>query len=275
MDGNDRRGPNRRRAGAAATVMALAALATTVVGRGPALAAPAQAAPPTVSLGWDDGIWREDVDCKGVERNTVEDALDFTIFRTGDTSTALEVPLSFSGSLATAAGVSSPVTIPAGQSSATLVPEGATAGDDLTVEVQPSAGYAIGDPGRGTATMEPFKVDDRACGAGALGNEQTVALGSQPKPFDVEEAGWFPPPHWPRSVEGVIPPGTEFSTDGTFRGATTQLGTFRFQVYFCEDDSWCPYRADLTVHVVPVTGGTVPPAAPPAAPVTSAPRYTG
>lgn len=274
MDGNDRRGQTARRGLAVAAAVALAALATLAGGPGRALAAPAQAAPPTVTLDWSDGVVREDEDCKGVERNTEEQALQFAVYRTGDTSAPLEVPLTFSGSLAGAPGLSSPVTIPAGSSEVAVTPEGVIVGDDLTVEVQPDADYAIGDPGRGTATMSGVPVD-RACGAGATGNEQTVTLGSQPKPFDVEEAGWFPPPHWPRSIEGDIPPGTQFFPNGTFSGATTQLGTFRFRMDFCDDDGWCPYRANLTVHVVPATGGTVPPAAPPAAPVASAPSYTG
>ena len=274
MGGDDRRRTSRTRAAALAMATAVAALTALTGGPSRALAAPAQVAPPTVTLDWSDGVVREDQDCKGVERNTVEQILQFAVDRTGDTSAPLVVPLTFSGSLADAPGLTSPVTIPAGASQVLITPEGVTVGDDLTVEVQPSADYAIGDPGRGTATMSPLAVD-RACGAGATGNEQTVTLGSQPKPFDVEEAAWFPPPHWARSVEGDIPPGTQFALDGTWTGATTQLGTFRFREYFCDPDGWCTYRANLTVHVVPAGTPPAPPTPPPAAPVASAPTYTG
>ena len=69
----------------------------------------------------------------------------------------------------------------------------------------------------------------------------------------------------------------QFALAGTWTGATTQLGTFRFREYFCDPDGWCTYRANLTVRVVPA--GTPPapptPAPAPAAPVTSAPTYTG
>lgn len=56
---------------------------------------------------------------------------------------------------------------------------------------------------------------------------------------------------------------------------------FRFRELFCEDDGWCPYRADIEVVVVdagpipPVTG-TAPPAAPtPAQAVPGSPALTG
>lgn len=269
MDGNERRSRSRRRGRTVAVAVALAAL---VAGPGTAEAAPAQAAPPTVSLDWSNGVVREEVDCKGVPRDTPIEDLQFFVDRTGDTSAPLEVSLAFSGSLAPSSGLSSPVTIPAGADSVAL-PAISAADGDLSVTVQPSADYVIGDPGQGTATTSRVVVD-LDCGAGAEGNEQTVTLGSTPKPFDVELAAWFPPPHWPRSVEGDIPPGTEFALDGTWTGVTTQLGTFRFREYFCDFDGWCRYRANFTVHVVPA--GTVAPApAPPAAPVAAAPSFTG
>lgn len=268
MDGNER-GARRRRSVAVAVVVALAALAG---GPGRAAAAPAQAPPPTVILDWSNGVVREEVDCKGALRDTPVEDLQFFVDRTGDTSAPLEVSLTFSGSLASSSGLSSPVTIPAGSDSVALPALGAPEGE-LSVTVQPSADYVIGDPGQGTATTSRVVVD-LDCGAGAEGNEQTVTLGSTPKPFDVELAAWFPPPHWARSVDGDIPPGTEFAVDGTWTGETTQLGTFRFREYFCDSDGWCPYRANFTVHVVP-TGTVTPAPAPPAAPVAAAPSFTG
>src|SRR5262249_55350803 len=140
------------------------------------------------------------------------------------------------------------------------------------------SGYTVSSPGGAITNVNPG-IADLGCNIGDVSSEQTVQLGTTPQAIDVVDVAMDPPADLARSIEGTAPPGTTFDLDGTWTGTTTERGTFRFREFFCEDDGWCPYRADITVHVVdagpipPVTG-TQPPAAPAQA-VPGTPQLTG
>lgn len=262
----DRRTARRLVAGAAALL---------VLGSAPAAAAPAQVAEPLVAVTASPGSAFTATDCKGVSRTEVVSVIEVTLSRTGDTADPLTVTLSLGGSSVAESGLPTQATIPSGASTVQLQASEMETGV-VTIDVVDGAGYAVGDPGSATGFVTPG-VADLGCNIGSVLSEQTIEVGTTPAAVDVVEVAYGPPADLARSVEGEAPPGTTFHLDGTWEGTATEVGTYDLREYFCEDDGWCPYRADIRVIVVPdgEDPPTTPPTPPAAAPVTGAPDFTG
>jgi hypothetical protein len=252
------------------------AIVLTVLGAGWATAAPAQAAEPVVSVTTTDGAALHETDCKGASRTTVRAAITMTVARTGDTSTPLDVSLRIRGSLAGPSGLPSQVTIPSGASQITFTAQ-ELGGGFLWIDIIDTADY-VATLGSVEAHVDAM-IADLGCGIGSPSSEQTIPVGTTPAAVDVEAVAYGPPDSLERSVVGEAPTGTTFHLDGTWSGTATEVGRFFLQEYFCEPDGWCPYRADITVHVVPsdVLSAATPPTSPaaPAAAVPGAPQLTG
>ncbi|HWJ98128.1 MAG TPA: hypothetical protein VNQ33_08210 [Acidimicrobiales bacterium] len=256
---------------------ALTAALLLAVGVTHAAPAPAQAADPVVTVTAANGSVFSADDCKGQTQTNITEPIRVTLTRSGDASASLDVALSYGGSLASTSGLPVQATIAAGEAQVVLEASPETGGD-LTVDLTAGAGYTIGSPGSASTSMSQG-IADLGCNIGDVSTTQTIERGTTPAAIDVEEVAYSPPDGLVRSVEGTVPPGTAFHLDGTWDGVATELGTFRFSEFFCEDDGWCPYRADIEVIVVesgaipPVTG-TRPPAAPARA-VPGTPQLTG
>lgn len=241
--------------GIAHRLSALSAVLLLLAGVAHATPAPAQAADPVVTVTASQGSAISATDCKGETRTDITDPILITVTRTGDTSTSIVVNLSYGGSLAGSSGLAPKVPLGGGETVA-VFDAGAEATGDLTVELEPGAGYTVGSPA-GASTSLGSGIADLGCNLGDVSTTQTVERGTTPAAIDVEDVALNPPADLARSIEGTVPTGTTYHPDGTWSGVTTELGTFRFREYFCEDDGWCPYRADI--EVVVVESGPIPP----------------
>jgi hypothetical protein len=254
-----------------------AAIVVAGLGAGWATAAPAQSVEPTVTIAATDGSASSVVDCKGAHRSDVGAAITVTVSRTGGTVGPLSVSLAYSGPLAGTIGLPSQVTIPAGSPSASVTADDASNGF-VGIDVVDTNDYAVGAPGHADAQVL-FSIADLGCNIGNPSSEQTIAVGTTPAAVDVVKVAYGPPDSLERSVVGTAPTGTTFHLDGTWSGTATEVGDFFLREYFCESDGWCPYRADVTVHVVPadVRSEATPPTIPaaPAAPVQGSAQLTG
>lgn len=273
------RTPPRIRTIAAAIALGAAALAPSLSSAG-AAQAQAQAAENVVSIAATPGSAFFVTDCKGQSRTNVTSVIRVAVSRSGDTTSPITVALAFSGPLAATIGLPSEATIAAGASQVVLDAAEHQSGE-VTVTLLDGDGYSLGSPSAARAGVSQG-VADLGCGIGNPYHEQTIEVGTTPADIDVVAVAYGPPASLDRSVEGTIPPGTTFYLDGTWDGVATEVGDYAFREYFCDDEGWCPYRADLRVIVVPAgeqpQGGGTPTPAPqpvPARAVAAVPALTG
>lgn len=190
------------------------------------------------------------------------------IGRSGDTAGPLSVDVTYGGSLTPGVDYESqpdPVEIASGSGSRLLAIEASRPGT-ITVAVEAGPGYTLGDPTVATATFTelPFASE---C---PTGDSQTIGIGETPEPIDV----------WGRfgshlgdaivEIEGTMPPGLTFLNPGTWQGAATTAGTFRFTAKYCVG-AVCAVELPITIVVTP--GASAP--APPAIAVPREADYTG
>lgn len=257
---------------------ALAAAALLLLGPSQATGAAAQAAEPIVTVTATPGLAFEVTDCRGASDVRVTEAIQVTVHRTGDTTGPLPVALSYGGTLAATSELPTAITIPPGAAAVALGAAEAPSGT-LTVSVVDGDGYAVKPSGAVTGVN--VGVADLLCGIGNVSTTQFIEVGETPESVDVVQVAGGPSADLNRSVEGTAPPGLTFHPDGTWTGTATRVGDYLIQEYFCDDDGWCPNRADVRVVVVPA--GEVPPPDPPtpapapraASPVTGTPTLTG
>ena len=197
-----------------------------------------------------------------------------------DTTNAITVGLDLGGSLASTSGLPSSATIGAGETQAVLTAAEAPSGG-LYANLIDGDGYSVGSPSSVNTGVAPL-IADLGCGIGNPYAEQTIEVGTTPAPFDVVKIAYGPDDSLNREISGTAPTGTTFRLDGTFTGTATEVGTWSFRMYFCQDDGWCPYRADLRVIVVPAgeqpddpADPAPPTAAAPAQAVAASPMLTG
>lgn len=257
----------------------IAVVAALAVAPVQASAAPAQVAEPVVTITATQGDATFATDCKGQSKVEIRAAIQLTITRSGDTASEITVGLDLGGSLASSSGLPATATIGAGETQVVLTAAEAASGN-LYVNLIDGDGYAVGSP-NSVSTGVGAVIADLGCNIGSPYAEQTIEVGTTPAPFDVETIAYGPGGSLNREISGEVPTGTTFHLDGTFTGTAAEVGDWYFRMYFCQDDGWCPYRADLRVIVVPAgedppSGGEpAPEPATPATAVAGTPVLTG
>lgn len=266
---------HRRLARAAAAFATIGLLASA----GQAAAAPYQAAVPVVSVSGTNGSAVQVTDCRGSFEVHATSPLHVVLTRTGDTTSPLTVNLQYGGPLASSSGLPTQATFPAGAAEVDLVAAEATEGT-ISIEVLAGDGYAL-DFGNVAILGIDVVVADLGCWLGDVSTTQTIEVGTAPAPIDVVDVAGGPSADLIRTVEGTAPPGTTYHPDGSWEGVATEVGRYELHEFFCDEEGWCPYRADIGVIVVPATDvpttttTTTVPRAIPANAVAGTADYTG
>lgn len=268
------RGAWERRARAGLAVSALAAAVVTMPTAGPAGAAPTGGPLPTVSISsLGEPTIQTHLACDGTQERTPTIVL-LRVDRTGDTAGPLEVDVAYGGTLRPGIDYDAqadPVVIPAGDEMAFVMPEVTVAGT-LTFELVPGDGYELGDPASRSFTIVEA-AEDAVCPAEET---QTIRVGQAPAPVRVFDR--FDPrlPSTSLTVDGALPPGLTYVSDGTWQGSATTPGTYRFLAKYGFGETFY-LELPLRIIVEPAVPGTpvVVPAAAPAGAVSGQAAYTG
>lgn len=268
-------GTTARRAWAALAASALAAVAVAMPSVGPAGAAPTGGPLPTVvinSIG-DTATISTHLACDGTQQRNSASVL-LNVERTGDTSGPLEVDVAYGGTLRPGIDYPAepdPVVIAAGDDIALVIPNVTVAGT-LTFELLPGDGYELGDPSARTVTVSE-SAEDAVCPAEET---QTIRVGQAPAPVRVYDR--FDPrlPSTSLTVDGDLPPGLTYVSDGTWQGSATTPGTYRFVAKYGFGETFY-LELPLRIVVEPAAPGTpvTVPAAAPAGAVSGQAAYTG
>lgn len=272
--------PTRRRR-LVALAISVAAITATFV---PAASVPAvaQAALPTVTAAALDGGVITLHPCEGEDVVRTNVAI-LKVERTGDTTDALTVHVTYSGTIDPS--LPTDIVIPAGEAAGFVSFESTEPGS-VTLTIDADAAYTPGEPSAATVAVRPTRFD-ALCETAA----QTIELGATPMSLDLEGRFGSAVGDTSFEMEGDVPPGLTFRRDGSFTGAATQLGTYRFTVRYTLGDGFAAAAIDVTITVVapqlvdptvtappPGAPSADPPSASPARPATPLPgsaTFTG
>lgn len=237
-----------------------------------AWAAPAGAPPPTVVAAALDGAITVITPCQGDPIVQQGKGL-LKVERPNATSGDLAVDVSYGGTLQPGTdydALPDPVVIAAGEDATILDVSASTAGT-VTITIEPGEGYAVGSPATATTTITDTG-GDFGCQDEVV---ETIDLGTKPTALPIYDTYGFGVGDSTLVMTGDVPPGLTYQQDGSWTGAATTLGTFRFTACY-QIGGFCgleiPFR--ITVVEVDASDPTVP-AAPPAAAVPGRATFTG
>lgn len=266
-------GPKRTGQRARRAIAVVAAVsATMIVAVAPGDAAPRQAAEPEITVSAQPALGYQAWDCSDNYMSEIQPGA-VTIARSGDTTSALEVDVTWAGTLLDNPDLPplpDPVTIAAGTSSTTIELAGWQPNQLLTVELVPGDGYVVGSPS--TAIFSTIlSIADPNC-AFARPIVQTIAIGTAPDPLDDARRAQIVDGA-ELQITGDLPPGLTYLADGTWAGVATEVGTTTFRIAYCED-GFCPVSWWVRITVIPADA-PVPVTAPPARPIAGQAAFTG
>ena len=223
--------------------------------------------PPTVTTAALDGSIITSAGCDG-DATVRSNPGMLVVRRSGDTSGPLDVAVSYGGTLTPGDdddALPNPVTIAAGSDSTFFSIQPLRPGT-VSLTVEGGAGYALGSPSTATVDVVPIAFDTDC----PEGETRTIGLGETPAPIDIYGRFGGALADTTVLIEGDVPPGLTMLSDGSWQGAATELGTFRFTAKYCLGDQ-CALELPITI-VVEAAG---PPPAEPAVAVTAEVSFTG
>jgi hypothetical protein len=257
-------------------VICLALIGVMASPRG-AAAAPAGAPPTSVTTLALPGAVTHVTGCDGTTTTLHTDGL-LSVRRSSETAGALAVDVEYGGTLTPGTDyepLPDPVVIAAGSDNQVLSVK-ATKGGTITVTIKPGAGYTVGSPG-----TSQIKVTEKNLAATCPPEEaQTIAVGQAPAPLHVYERFGSQYGDTTLVIDGQVPPGLTYAPGGSWSGAATAVGTYRFRAKYCLGPCYLEIPIAITVTrggVVTTVTATEPPeaAAPPATPVRATAAFTG
>ena len=272
-----------------AAVLMAALLGWTALAAAPAGAASGGAPPPEVIADSFDGTANRFTPCVGEPE--IHRALGFLkVERPGNTSGTISVDVTYGGTLVPGTDyepLADPIEIPAGESQTIVSFESITAGT-VSLTVEPGEGYEVGDPATATSTISVSAIDAICADEETL----TVTVGGQPPAVPIYDryGGHFA--DTVLVIDGDLPPGLRYANDGSWSGAATTAGTYRFTAKYTLAD-FAFLELPLRIVVRPddtgsttttttrptTTSTTAPPAgrqpARPATPVKARANFTG
>lgn len=234
----------------------------------PVAAAPAQVPPPEVSAAGFDGSDSQTLDCRGNPDDAEATPGRFVVTRDGQTDESLAVDVEYSNDQL---GLPDPVVIPAGSASVEVeVP----IWPSVTISLIPGADYTVASDSTTFDVQVVTSIGDLGCNLQGIAEvRDVVEVGQVPATIDLSAQGIGVNEPPALDIVGSQPPGASLQRDGSWRGATTAVGTYRATAYYCDADNWCPQALRVVVDVVERTA-VLPPARP-AEPVTGAANFTG
>jgi hypothetical protein len=141
-----------------------------------------------------------------------------------------------------------PVVIPAGSASVEVeVP----IWPSVTISLVPGAGYTVASDSSTFDVQVVTAIGDLGCNLQGIAEvRQVVEVGQVPATIDLnaQGIGVNEPPSL--DIAGSQPPGALLQRDGSWRGATTNVGIHRATAYYCDAGNWCPQALKVVVEVV-------------------------
>jgi hypothetical protein len=223
--------------------------------------------PPTVTTAALDGAIITSTGCDG-DTTVRSNPGMLVVRRSGDTSGPLDVAVSYGGTLTPGDdydALPNPVTIRA-ESDAQFFSIEARRPGTVSLTIEGGADYLPGTSSTATVEFVPIAFDTDC----PEGESQTIGLGETPAPIDIYGRFGGALADTTVLIEGDLPPGLTMLSNGSWEGAATELGTFRFTAKYCLGDQ-CALELPITI----VVGAASPPPAEPAVAVTAEVNFTG